>query len=312
MPGTEPRNMAGVNSAPGNLRLLVLIGLVAFATGVPVVSTGAAPQTSSPAADKKTNAGGATPSARPTPKPTATPAPEGRTRLSQRDEFTYEMAHDQNDLARAYAAGGARIGAALLWPVVCVVGLVLAAGFGRKWLAQRVPADAARPVVAAARVEANTQFSVPATDLDRANAAAQTLSAQFQKIASLGAPQFSAMAMLSAPVPKNAPPALSDARAEVERYAERVFRAMLASQYGLLALASTRNLRDRDRREIRTDPVTFAGVMFVPVLEDGKRVGMIRVDRTGAARFDANAEVVSSALADLASGVLGHPARAVG
>lgn len=55
------------------------------------------------------------------------------------------------------------------------------------------------------------------------------------------------------------------------------------------------------------DPSPFGGVMFVPVLDDGKPVGMIQVDRANTIRFDANAEVVASALADLSSSVLGHP-----
>ncbi len=53
--------------------------------------------------------------------------------------------------------------------------------------------------------------------------------------------------------------------------------------------------------------VQYGGVMFVPVVDDGEKVGMIEVDRTQTVRFDANAEVVASALANLVGGVLGHP-----
>lgn len=55
------------------------------------------------------------------------------------------------------------------------------------------------------------------------------------------------------------------------------------------------------------DPVAFGGVMFVPVVDDGKRVGLLQIDRFKPIRFDANAEVVASALAELVGAVLGHP-----
>lgn len=54
------------------------------------------------------------------------------------------------------------------------------------------------------------------------------------------------------------------------------------------------------------DPVTFGGVMFVPVLDDGRRAGLLQVDRVKAIRFDVNAEVVAASLAELVSAVLGH------
>jgi hypothetical protein len=53
-------------------------------------------------------------------------------------------------------------------------------------------------------------------------------------------------------------------------------------------------------------PQAYGGVMFVPVLDDGRPVGLIEIDRVAGLRFDSNAEVVAWALADLVSGVLGH------
>ncbi len=55
------------------------------------------------------------------------------------------------------------------------------------------------------------------------------------------------------------------------------------------------------------DPVPFQGLMFVPVLVQGRPYALLEIDRQKALRFDINAQVVASALAEFISGVFSDP-----
>lgn len=230
--------------------LLLLIGVIAFVIAAPPAARGAQNNAGSNAArqkkaDSQTPGKGATPTPKPTPtptrKPTATPTPEGRTRLTEDHEFQYEMLRQQTALTQAYAGGVARLVGSLLWPAVCIVGLVLGARILRKWLEQRMLADAASPVLAARAVAANSQFSVPTRDLASVSTASQTVATEYQTLAkSTGKQVPSEIEMLAKPLDNAATPTLAKARADVEEYADRAFKTMLYSQYELLALAATR------------------------------------------------------------------------
>ena len=60
------------------------------------------------------------------------------------------------------------------------------------------------------------------------------------------------------------------------------------------------------RGVVYPDARYYEGVMFVPVIEDGKAVGLIEIDREKRVLFDANAQIVASALADLISSIMTH------
>jgi hypothetical protein len=199
------------------------------------------------------------------------PTPVGRTPLTESHEFQYEL-----------TSGVGRLIVNLMWPLVCIMALLCAADIARRWLAMRGADDAPAANTAVARaVTANAQFSVPATDLARVNAAAQTLAAQFLALLPNAPP--SPMAMLAQPVPAGAPVMLTDARAEIEQYAERVFSVMVSSQYGLLALTATRALTYGEAMSMYSDArVNGYSATIFTWLDVLVRTGLLRSVAAGA------------------------------
>jgi hypothetical protein len=264
---------------------LVALVVIAFASGVQQSGDAAAATGSAPANNHITpgrKPAGATTAPTQTASPTPTPTPAGRTPLSEPDEYHYELVREQDALNTAYAAGVARFAGSLIWPIVCIVALLAAADLARRWLANRAVPDApAANAVVARAVSANAQFSVPAADLARVNAAAQLLAAQFQALMPQAPP--SPIAMLSMPVPAGAPVPLVDARSEVEQYADRVFRVMVSSQYGLLVLAASRVLTYGEATSIYADAQSSGySAAMTTWLDVLVRTGLLRSVAAGA------------------------------
>jgi hypothetical protein len=222
------------------------------------------------------------PAGKPTPKPSPSPSPTpaAKTPLSEEHEYALETQHETDTFNETIAAGIGRLLVALLWPIVTVVGLVLAARALQAWFAQRA-VDTAPPLAAGSAVTANAQTSIAAADLQRVNAVLAQVLADYRAMVT---PPPGVSAIFAEPLPGASPPALVAAHAEVGRYAERIARVMLGSQYGLLALAAARSLSYAEAAAAFADAqqngytATFGGWLGFLV-----RVGLVRSVAAGSA-----------------------------